>query len=143
MTDRFLILLCFSILYSYQIPEFFKVKSIIIIVLSNYSNILCRVISPFLKRIYFTEHISNQPSINKCCLGILMFYHGRSDTILGSHQDVFFSMANTHTKKLFACLLYYDHQVTFGHMTGICEKPRNINYRNENSPGDSLRKPVI
>lgn len=48
-------LLCFSILYSYQIPKFLKFKCIIIIVLPSYGTILCRVISPFLRGIYWTH----------------------------------------------------------------------------------------
>ena len=65
---------CFSILYSYQIPEFVKLKYIITIKLPSYSNMLCRVVPPFLRGSSFIEHICSQllSSVNKYCHDILM-----------------------------------------------------------------------
>lgn len=120
-------LLCFSILYSYQIPEFVKLKRIISTILPSYGNILCRVISPYLIGIYFTEHISSQrpSSINYCCSSMFIWYH------LGVPPSMrFFSRANK--QKVYSCL--GEHLVTFGCTTGIREKPRNTNHRNDNSP---------
>lgn len=59
------------------------------------------------------------------CSTMFIWYH------LGVPPSMrFFSRANK--EKVCSCL--GEHLVTFGCTTGICEKPRNTNHRNDNSP---------